>query len=109
MATKTRTCRLCDGEGYILNDGDTRDCPACCGDGYEFAGYVFTADSWLHIPSQARWINPNQVAQIYGTLTFGVSQITGYAIHFDDINTDVLTVDDPDDVAAVTAWLEARS
>lgn len=102
MAIKTRTCRLCDGEGYILNDGDTRDCPACCGDGYEFAGYVFSATAWLHVPSRNLWINPDQVARIYG-------KITGYAIHFDDINIDVLTVDAPDDVDAVTAWLEARS
>jgi len=102
MAIKQVTCHFCQGEGYVGIDGDFRDCPRCDGDGSVDGGYVFSAHSWLYVPSREIWINPDQVAE--------VRRFTGgFSVFFVVEDAEPLWIDDAEDIAALTAWLEARS
>lgn len=99
MAIKTRTCLDCRGEGYTL-DGE---CERCNGRGSLTDGYVFTSTSWLYIPSRRAWINPDRIERVW------LSDHGTAAIYFADAEGSSLWINDADDTAAVTAWLEARS
>lgn len=59
---------------------------------------------WLYLPGRTRWINPAHIESVW--LSKDRTKVT---IHFADTEGSTLWIDDPDDVAAATAWLEARS
>lgn len=102
MAIKRVACPFCQGEGVAGVVGDFRNCPRCDGDGSVDGGYVFSAHSWLYMPSREVWINPNQVAEVLRVKG-------GFGVYFVVEDADPLWIDHEEDVAAVTAWLEARS
>ncbi len=67
---------------------------------------------WLHLPSRFLWINPAQIARVFGWHAEGdPSRIVSYSLYMvgDDLDNDGIEADVPADVAAVTAWLEART
>lgn len=69
---------------------------------------------WLYLPQRLEWFNPAHIVSIGGWhLEEDRSVIESYTItvtggRYGDADTEIL-IDEEPDVAAVTAWLEARS
>jgi len=105
------TCPTCGGDRY-----DTRGdwCPTCGGRGnVQPTPVEVQPPLWLHLPTRLLWINPSLIERVYGWHAEDDAQrIVAYSIYLtgrDDNGEGNVEIDDPADVAAVTAWLEVRS
>lgn len=68
----------------------------------EIAQHLTSRDRWLHLPSQDIWINPSRIAAIQYARD-------GIEIIDDPDDNPWFEIRNADDIAAITAWLEARS
>lgn len=68
----------------------------------EIADRLASRGRWLHLPSQDIWINPSRIAAIQYARD-------GIEIIDDPDDTPWFEIRNADDIAAITAWLEARS
>lgn len=59
---------------------------------------------WLYLPQRLEWFNPAHIERVWLS-----KDRTRCAITFADAEGSSLWIDHPDDIAVVTAWLEARS
>lgn len=112
MVSAGSRCPDCGGTGYVA-DGV---CDTCGESGYIGQEVVTVADGLLYLPSTGARINSDHIVgivpcpidtdegRIDGYLITTSRQIFGLSSRFSG-----LEVSDPKDVAAVTAWLEARS
>ena len=66
---------------------------------------------WLYLPQRLEWFNPAHIVSIAGGAATDDGPIDMYVITLSvmEYGTHDIEIDDADDVAAVTAWLEARS
>lgn len=66
---------------------------------------------WLYLPQRLEWFNPAHIVTIAGGAATDDGPLDMYVITLSvtEYGPQDLVIDDPDDVAAITAWLEARS
>ena len=99
-------CPTCSGSGY---NGRGDYCATCGGTGeYVPLTVPVARDPWLYLPAGPRWINPTHIVAIVPSGN-PESLDSGYTLILTTRDLDISGFDIPDDVAAVTAWLEARS
>lgn len=104
----TGLCPTCSGSGY---NGRGDYCATCGGTG-RYVPLIVPAlrDPWLYLPHDCRWINPSHIVTIMARTTGDDAPPIGYGIVIGLSPAETwVDVIHPLDVAAVTAWLEARS